>query len=99
VEQWPLDLFEHAHVLAVLGEARYYSLWFMLTAGQSLLFLDRVFKKEENPQIIPFMLVHTGLCLTALCLIQNHACLGLCWSAGIQTGEILYIRRFCARYF
>jgi hypothetical protein len=70
------------------AEARYYSLWFALTAGQSLLFLESVSKKKKMRPVFPFMLVHMGLCLTApFGFIQIMTCLGLCWLAGIRQAK------------
>ncbi|MBF0571784.1 MAG: hypothetical protein HQL12_07900 [Candidatus Omnitrophica bacterium] len=64
------------------AEARPYSLWFMLTVFQSLLFLDTVSKREINMPALPFAVVHWGLCLTApLGLIQTIVCQGLLWCA------------------
>jgi len=66
-------------------EARAYSLWFVLTVFQSLLFLGTASKKGTNAPAAPFALVHTGLCLTApFGIVQTIVCQGLLWSVGTR---------------
>lgn len=64
-------------------EAKQYALWFALTAFQSLLFLDTASKKGGNAPVLPFALVHAGLCLSApFGVIQTIVGQGLLWCAG-----------------
>ncbi|MBF0505033.1 MAG: hypothetical protein HQL14_08030 [Candidatus Omnitrophica bacterium] len=72
-------------------EARSYSLWFMLTVFQSLLFLDTAARKESQAPRGLFLLTFCGLCLTApLGILQTIVCQGLLWCAGIK-GRKFYL--------
>ena len=66
-------------------EARPYSLWFMLSVFQGLLFLDKASKKEACTRFTPFVLVHAGLCLCSpLGILQTLICMGLLWCFGTR---------------